>query len=214
MTFELVLIALVISLEPIPLTGFILTLSTKSGARNGFGFLVGWVLSLALVIVVTLAFTAGKPPKPSTAPSTGILIAKLVLGVGLLVFAWRYRQRPEKPAAQPSWMKKMDQMKVWTAAVLAFLLQPWGMVAAAALSITQADVSNSGDVATLVVFCFLATVSLIVMEGYVLLSPEPARARLDGLREWMDTHKRTMIVYLSVGVGFLLISKSVYALAT
>jgi threonine/homoserine/homoserine lactone efflux protein len=213
-TIDLVLLALCISLEPIPLTGYILTLSTKNGTRNGFGFLVGWVLSLAGVIVLTLAVTGGKPLKPSTVPSNAVLIAKIVFGVALLIFAWRYRQAPEKEHSQPGWMSKMDSMKMWTAAVLAFLLQPWGLVAGAALTITAADASKGSDLATLIVFCVLATISLVAMEGYAILAPEASRARLDGLRSWMDTHRRSMVVYLSAAVGILLITRGTVSLTS
>jgi len=213
MTFELVLLGLACSLEPIPLTGFILTLSTKNGTRNGLGFLIGWVLSLAAVVGITLAITAGKPPAPSTAPANGVLAAKIAIGVGLLAFAWHYRTRPQKEQSDPKWMSRMDRMSVWTAALLAFLLQPWALVSAGALSITQADTSNTSDVLSIVLFCLLATLSLLVMEGYAVLAPEAARARLDGLRSWINNHRQQMIVYLSVIVGVMLISKSAYALA-
>ncbi len=47
MIFELLLIALVITLEPIPLTAFILVLASEGGVRKGAAFIFGWLLSLA-----------------------------------------------------------------------------------------------------------------------------------------------------------------------
>jgi len=211
---DLILIGLACSLEPIPLTGFILTLSTEHGRRKGLFFLAGWILSLAVVIGITLALTDGKPPAPSTAPSVGVLVAKIVVGADLIVFAWRYRRRAPKEQAPPKWAKRIDHLSVWTAAVLAFLLQPWGLVAAGALSITQADTSNTGDVLAIIGFAVLATLSLLVMEAYAFLSPEAAQARLSGLRQWMNDHRSEVIVYLSVVVGLWLIGKSAYSLAT
>lgn len=212
MTFDLILIGLACSLEPIPLTGFILVLSTDHGTKKGLFFIAGWLLSLAAVIGLTLAFTAGKPPAPSTAPSEAVLAAKIALGVGLILFALRYHRRAPKQPTTPGWMKRVDHMSVWTAALLAFLLQPWGLVAAGALSITEADTSNASDVASIVLFAFLATAGLLVMEGYALLAPEASRARLNGLREWMNVHRAQVIVLLSVVVGLWLIGKSAYAL--
>ena len=214
LTIDLVLIGLACSLEPIPLTGFILTLSTDHGRRKGLFFLAGWIVSLAVVIGLTLALTDGKPPAASTAPSEGILVAKIVVGAALIVFAWRYRRRAPKEHAPPAWAKRIDHMNVWTAAVLAFLLQPWGLVAAGALSISEADTSKTGDVLAIIAFVFLATVSLLVMEVYAFVNPEAAQARLDGLRQWMNDHRAEVIVYLSVVVGLWLIGKSAYALAT
>ena len=214
MTFDLVLIGLACSLEPIPLTAFILTLSTDHGKRNGLFFLIGWVLSLVVVIAVTLLFTAGKPPAPDTQPATGILVAKIVVGLGLIAFALHYRRRPAKPHSQPAWMKRIDNMSTAAAAVLAFLVQPWGLVAAGALSITQADTSKASDVAAIVVFAFLACVSLFAMEAYAVVAPAAAQARLAGLRQWMDDHRAQVIVYISVIVGLWLIGKSTYTLIT
>ncbi len=212
MTADLVLIGLACSLEPIPLTCFILTLGSEHGRRKGLFFLAGWVLSLAVVIVATLAFTAGQPPAPGTAPSEGVLAAKIAIGVALIVFAWRYRHRVPKEHGQPGWMKRIDHMSVWTALVLAVLLQPWGLVAAGALSITQANTSNGGVVLTLVVFAVLATLSLLVMEIYAVAAPDAAQARLAGLRRWMDVHRVRVIAFLSVVVGLWLIGKSTYSL--
>jgi threonine/homoserine/homoserine lactone efflux protein len=212
LTIDLILIGLACSLEPIPLTAFILVLSTEHGTRKGLFFLAGWIISLAAVIGLTLAFTAGKPPAPNTAPSEGVLAAKILVGVGLIVFAWRYRRRPPTEHSQPGWMKRIDTMSVWAAAILAFLVQPWGLVAAGALTITEADTSHGSDVVSIVLFALLATLSLLVMETYAVLRPEAANDRLTGLRRWMDVHRAQVIVYLSVIVGLWLIGKSTYYL--
>lgn len=212
MTFDLILIGLACSLEPIPLTGFILTLSTERGSLKGLFFLGGWVLSLAAVIGITLAFTAGKPLAPSTAPSDGVLVAKIFVGAALIAFAWHYRRRAPREQSQPSWMKRVDHMSVWTAAVLAFLLQPWGLVAAGALEITQADTSKTGDALSIVIFAVLATASLLIMESYSLIAPEAAEARLARLRQWLNDHRTQVIVVISVVVGLWLIGRSTYSL--
>jgi hypothetical protein len=56
----------VITLEPIPLTTFILILASKGGVRKGAAFIFGWLLSLAIVIAFTVLVTGNKPP-PSPA---------------------------------------------------------------------------------------------------------------------------------------------------
>ena len=76
LVLNLLLIGLAISLEPIPLTAFILILSSKGGVRKGAAFIFGWLLSLAIVIAFTVLVTGNKPPKPSTAPSLAALAAR------------------------------------------------------------------------------------------------------------------------------------------
>src|SRR5437879_3372476 len=94
---NLVLIGLVITLEPIPLTAFILVLASKGGVRKGAAFIFGWLVSLAIVIAFTVLVTGNNPPKPSTAPSLAALAAKLAIGAGLLVIAIRYYRKLGKP---------------------------------------------------------------------------------------------------------------------
>src|SRR5207253_9067449 len=101
---NLVLIGLVITLEPIPLTAFILVLASNGGVRKGAAFIFGWLLSLAIVIAFTVLVTGNNPPKPSTAPSLAALAAKLAIGVALLVIAVRdYRKlgKPKPPKSRP-----------------------------------------------------------------------------------------------------------------
>src|SRR5271168_3561348 len=129
MVLDLMLIGLVITLEPIPLTAFILVLSSKGGVRKGAAFIFGWLLSLAVVIAITVLVTGNKPPEPSTAPSLGALAAKIAIGVVLVYFAIRQRRRmgrPKPPKKTPKWQTGIDTMSPWYAIGLAPLTQPWG----------------------------------------------------------------------------------------
>src|SRR5580698_9378152 len=97
---NLVLIGLVITLEPIPLTAFLLVLASKGGVRKGAAFIFGWLASLAIVVAGTVLVTGNKPPEPSTAPSLAALAVKLAIGVVLLAIAvrqWRRMGKPKKP---------------------------------------------------------------------------------------------------------------------
>jgi hypothetical protein len=73
LVLSLVLIGLAITLEPIPLTAFILILASRGGVRKGAGFIFGWLVSLAVVIAVTVLVTGNNPPKPNTTPSLAAL---------------------------------------------------------------------------------------------------------------------------------------------
>ena len=214
MTFDLILLALAVTLEPIPLTAYILVLSTEGGTRKGLGFILGWVLTLAGVIVITLLVTGGKPLRSGSAPSTASLVAKIVLGLGLLVVAWRKRAQRGRPSSPPSWMTKLDRVTFVGAMVLSFLLQPWLMVAASVATVTAANLSELSSVLDLILFGLLATASYLVMQVYAMLSPEAARSRLDGLRRFLDSHRDQVIIVLSVAVGLWLIGKSSYLLLT
>jgi Sap-like sulfolipid-1-addressing protein len=214
---DLVLIGVVITLEPLPLTAFILVLLSKGGVRKGAAFVFGWMLSLAIVIAITLLVTGNKPPQQNTAPSLGVLAVKIAIGVGLLAIAERQRRRmgrPKKPKKTPKWQSSLDNMSPWFVIGLAPLLQPWGLVAAGVATIVEAKLASWASYVAVILFCLISTSAFLSMEIYATLRPAPAQAFLGRLRTWIDTHTDQVIVVASVLLGFWLIGKSFYSIAS
>ena len=79
----LIAIAIAITIEPFPLSAFILILGAEKGTRKGLAVILGWLACLVAVIAAVLLTTGGNPPKPQTAPSTAALAVKLLLGIAL-----------------------------------------------------------------------------------------------------------------------------------
>jgi threonine/homoserine/homoserine lactone efflux protein len=214
---NLLLIGLVITLEPIPLTAFILVLASRGGVRKGAAFIFGWLLSLALVIAFTVLVTGNNPPKPSTAPSLAALAAKLVLGVWLTVIAIRhYRKlgKPKPPKKPPRWQTGIDNMSPWYAIALGPLTQPWVLVAAGVTVIVEAKLASWQTYLTLALFCVIATSAFLAMEIYAGFRPEPAQQFLTRLRQWIDTHTDQVIIIVSLALGFWLVGNSIYYIVT
>ncbi len=217
MILDLTLIALVITLEPIPLTAFLLVLMSKGGVRKGAAFIFGWLLSLAAVVALTIIFTGNKPPKPNTAPSLAGIAIKMLIGVVLVFIALRRRAKmgqPKKPKKPPKWQTGIDNMSPWVCIGLAPLTQPWGLVAAGVATIMEAKLSSAQDYIALVLFCVVATAVYLVMEIYAGFRAERAQAILQGVRTWIDTHTDQVIIIVSLGLGLWLVGKSIYALVT
>jgi hypothetical protein len=211
-TVDLLLIALAISLEPIPITGYILLLGSRGGTAKGWGFLAGWVGCFVVVLAGTALLTGGKPPREHTAPSTAGLIVRILLGVGLLALAWRQRRLTGRPRKEPKWQKGLDNLGIPAAAGFAALLQPWGLVAAGAAIATKADLSSPATIITLIAFILIATSSYLVMQVCAVWRPAATAARLAGLQQWIDTHRDPVLIVLYVGVGLWLVGKSAYLL--
>ena len=213
MVLNLVLIGLGITLEPFPLTAFILLLSAEKGIFKGLAFILGWLACLVVVIAAVTLSTQGKPPAPNTVPSNAALAVKLALGVALVLYAvykWRRRGMPRKP---PTWMARLDGLSLWAAAGLAVFLQPWALVAAGAATITGAKLAGPADYLTLVLFVLLATSSFLYLELYATFAPAAAAVRLQGLRTWLDAHRDQVIVWLCLLLGLWLVGNSLYYLA-
>ena len=217
MTFDLVLIGLVITLEPIPLTAFMLVLMSRGGVRKGAAFIVGWLASLAAVVALTVLFTGNEPPRPNTAPSLAGIAVKILIGVVLVFIAFRRRARmgkPKKPKKPPRWQAGIDNMSPWLIVGLAPLTQPWGLVAAGVATIMEATLSSAQSYIALVLFCVVSTLVYLVMEVYAGFRPEHAQAVMTSVRRWIESHTDQVIVILSLGLGLWLVGKSIYVLVS
>ncbi len=214
MVVDLLLIGLGITLEPFPITAFILLLGAEKGTRKGLAYILGWLACLVVVIAAVLAATGGQPPAPDTAPSDAALAVKLALGLVLILLAgrqWYRRGRPRKP---PTWMARLDRLSLLACAGLAAFLQPWTLVAAGAATIVQANLSDAATWLVLLLFCLLATSSFLYLELYATFTPAAAEIRLRKLRAWLDTHTDQVLVAVFLLLGFWLAGKSIFLLVS
>jgi hypothetical protein len=211
MNWDLVLIGLAIAVSPLTVVSFILLLATDRGAVKGVGYLVGWVVCLGVVIGGTLVLTGGKPPRPDTAPRTAVSVVQVIVGAGLLALAWRTHLRSGGPAdaerKQPRWVTRLDEMSLLAAAVLAALLQPWGLVAAGAAVAADVDLGPTSSKIAVAVFALLATSSLLIMEGWAVVAPESATAKLAALQRWAGDHRAPILTLVESVVGVVLVVK-------
>jgi Na+/phosphate symporter len=211
---DLVLLGLGIALQPFRLSAFILILSSDGGTRKGLGFLLGWLACLVLVIAVVVLITDGRPVRFHSLPATVVQIAKLALGIALIVMAALQLRKRGPPRILKVLLSRLDTMSPWTAAVIAAIVQPWTLVAAGAITATQARLSGVGDYLALAAFCLLATSSYAVLELYAVRAPDAARTRLAALRTWLDAHGDQVIIVIFLVLGLWLIGRSSYALVS
>jgi len=210
MVLDLLLIGIAITLEPFPLTAFILVLTARKGIWKGLAYILGWLACLVAVIAAVVAATGGNPPAENTVPSDAALAVKLATGLVLILLAWRQWRRMGRPRQPPAWMARLDRLSLWAAAGLAAFLQPWTLVAAGAATIVSAKLSTAGDYLTLMFYCLLATSSFLYLELYALFSRAAAGSRLQQLRGWLDTHMDQVIIVIFLLLGFWLAGKSLY----
>ena len=216
-SWNLLLVGLVVTLAPLSNVAFILLLATKRGTTKGIAFIVGWVVSLAVVILATLAVTGGRPPK--TQSSGGKLVAILLALVGLALVGLALnkfrRMRVPVPAKreESKWLKRINNLSLTSSALLGIFLQPWPFVAAgAAIVASDSDLSKWASILSLLAFAILATGSLLVMETYALVARVSAMARLARLHAWIDKHRDQVVAWLALALGVLLVSRGLIPL--
>jgi Sap, sulfolipid-1-addressing protein len=209
---DLLLIGLGITLEPFPLTAFILVLSAERGKSKGLAFILGWLACLVAVIAAVILATGNNPPEPQSVPSTAALAVKLAVGVALILYAVRKKRRMGRPRKPAAWVARLNRLSLLSVAGLAAFLQPWTLVAAGAATVTEAKLATAGSYLALIFFCLLATSSYLYLELYATFAGAGADARLGQLRDWLDTHQDQVVIAVFLLLGFWLAGKSIYLL--
>ena len=213
MVLNLLLIGLAVTLDPLPLTAFMVVLPSERGVRKGAAFVFGWLVSLAIVVAITVLATGNNPPKPSTAPSLAALAVKIAIGVLLLVIAIRHIRARGRPKP-PKWQEHVDSMSPCFALGLAPALQPWALIGAGAATVVEAKLSSWESFLALFAFCVLASASYLAMEIYTLFRPRQSQQLLARFRTWIDTHTDQVIIAGSLILGLWLIANSIYLIVT
>jgi threonine/homoserine/homoserine lactone efflux protein len=214
---NLILIGLAVTLDPLPLTAFLVVLPSQRGARKGAAFTFGWLVSLAIVVTITVLATGNNPPKPSTAPSLAALAVKIVIGAVLVWIAVRHiraRGRPKPPKKPPKWQQHVDNMSPWFAMALAPTLQPWVLIGAGAATVMEAKLSSWESFLALFLYCVLASASYLTMEIYAVARPSQSQALLARSRAWIDTHTDQVVIVGSLIIGLWLIGDSLSLIVT
>ena len=213
LVLNLVLIGLAVTLDPLPLTAFLVVLPSKRGTVKGAAFTFGWLVSLALVVTITVLATGNNPPKSSTAPSLASLAVRIALGAVLVVIAIRHiraRGQPKPPKKPPKWQEHVDNMSPLFATALAPTLQPWVLIGAGAATVVEAKLSSWESFLALFLYCVLASASYLAMEIYAVVRPGESQALLARSRTWIDNHTDQAIIVGSLLLGFWLIGNSLY----
>ena len=214
MVLDLLLIGLAITLEPFPLTAFILVLTSERGTWKGLAFILGWLACLIAVIAAVIVSTGNNPPEPNTVPSDAALAVKLAVGVVLILIALRQRRRMGQPKKPPAWMARLDQLSLWGAAGLAAFLQPWTLVAAGAATIVEAKLDTAGSYLVLILYCLLATSSFLYLELATVFAPAKSEPQLERMRKWLDSHQDQVLIAICLLLGLWLAGKSIYLLVS
>lgn len=214
----LAVLALTAAASPFSLIAFSLVLATDRGPKNGYAFIAGWITTVVLIGVAGLLIGSSMDVSSSGSTSGEVTYGiEIALGVVLLMVWVRRRLRApiervveEKPA--PAWERRITSMRSPGAFVMGGAVQTWPVMLAGVAEITRAGGSNAEELAVIVLFA-LATVSgVVVLEVLALRSPESAAARLQRIRGYVDSHRDSIISWITLGGGIWLLGRGILGL--
>ncbi|WP_374946274.1 GAP family protein [Agreia sp.] len=187
---ELVPLALVIAVNPMPIMAVLLMLSTRGGVTRSVGFAAGWLLGVAFATTTFSYLSSFIPMGYDREPLVVIRVLPIVVGGALVaagLFTWRRRSAA---AERPKWTAGLDRLSVARSAGIAFAfatIKPKNvaLTAAAGVIILDGHPPLITIVLLLVIFTLVASSTLIMPVLLHRFGSTRMRAFLDSARRWL-----------------------------
>lgn len=144
-------LAVVVALSPIPIIAVVLILATKRARSNGPAFVAGSLAGLAFVGAIVLALAGGADASDEGEPATWASVLQLVLGALLVLAAgrqWRGRPTAGAEPETPRWMTAIDAFspaKSFGTGVLVSGFNPKNLLLAVAAAASIAQTGIPGE---------------------------------------------------------------------
>jgi len=219
---QLLPFAVGVAISPMPIVAMVLMLITPKAKANGFAFLIGWLIGVAVAGAIALALIGPSSTSDDGDVSDWTYWLKFALGVLLLALAikeWRARPAPDADVPMPKWMNALDDftaVKAGGLAVLLSALNPKNLVfiIGGATAISQLDLSAGTQAGAWTVFTVIAAVGVAVPMAIYLFMGDKAATTLGHLKDWMARNNTAVMAVLVLIIGVKLIGDAISGLST
>ena len=207
--------ALGVAISPVPIIAVILMLLAPRAKAASVGFLLGWVVGIAVVVTLVAVLVGPVEDSDTSEPSTVTSVLLLVLGAAacfLTVRSWHGRPRAGQTPELPKWMAAIDSMTPVKAAGLGALLSGVNpknltLCLAGGLTIAAGGLDSEETVVAIVVFVVIASSSVAVPVLAYLAAQNRVRQPLDDLRVWLTQNNSTVMAVLLLVIGVTILGK-------
>jgi hypothetical protein len=205
-------IALGIVVATLPALAVPLILITRREIGILLTFMAGYAGGLLAVGGVVISFADLATPNEAD-PARWIVWLRILLGLTLLVLAWRKwrgRAAPGEAEDVPGWMKSIDTIDTWRAALLGFALVALNpknvvLVASGGLAIAQATPAPLAQAGALLVFAAVSGIGIAMPYLMWITMGEAAIAPLDRLKAAMARNNRLIVTAILAVLGLVVI---------
>lgn len=213
---EILPLAVVIALSPIPIVAIILMLLSPRARSTGIGFLVGWIVAVVVLLVIFSALSNLLPAPDPGGASPVAAVLKIVIGgalVSLGVRRWIRRPDGGDEVGEPSWMARVDSITGSGAIVFGMLLgaNPKNILLALAAGVTigSSGLTVTEEVVAAAVFTVVAAASVAVPVVIYLTAARHMQAPLVAIRAWLVTNNATIMSVQSIVIGVVVIGAGI-----
>ena len=205
-------LAVAFALSSIPIMATILILLSKNRNRAAIPFLIGWIVGIALVLVVLIALAQAVPgtvPKTSQVLLGSFLIVIGVALIALSVVNWAVGRRKQS-AGIPRWLRAVSSFGPWSSFGFALLLnvRPKAILlsAAAGLSLRGDGLTPSETVVVIVIYTLVSASTVAIPIIARLVAPNRTELPLVHARRWLEDNSSVVSALILVLVGFVVIA--------
>jgi hypothetical protein len=202
--------ALAIAVNPVPIIAAVTLLMTDHGRRNTAAFLSALILVMAADGLVTLFLVGQKSSGSSTAAHAWVQVVFGIVFLGLFVLQWR--AKPPADGEEPGWMKMMNKAGFGAAVVLGLALTNYALLSAGVSTIRSSGVSSSQQLAALVFFVVVAVSTVAATLILFIAFPRWAEKELVRLKAWLTKHSRVILMAVFGLMGLLFAVEGVLVL--
>lgn len=220
---ELLPLAVALAAGPLPIIAVMLILASDNARSKGVAFVGGRLVGLGLFVGAALViFSIIDDPALGHRghPTPAVSILRIAVGVVLIGLAARmFHRRNAKSNGQPSALvRRVDGLTVRGSfglglAITAIDPASISIGVLVGLDIAAARLSVATDVLFVVVFLLLSTVTVTGPVLAYVAGGEAARRWLAGLKGWLLTNEKTVMMVLFVLIGAMLIGRGIRELA-
>ena len=166
---SLLLPALAVAVNPIPIIAAVTLLMTGHGRRNTPAFLASLIVVMAADGLLKLFLLGQVSSTTSSQVHGGVQLALGLVFVGIFLVQWR--SKPVPLGEEPGWMKMMNKAGFGAAVVLGLALTNYALLSAGASTIRQAGLSTAAELAALAFFIVVPVSTLAAALILFLVTP-------------------------------------------
>lgn len=207
--------AMGVAITPVPVLAILILLLSQEGKRRSLPFALGWVLGIAVTVVIFLMTALLLAEVLTGDPKPVLGSVQLVLGSLLLIRAVRlWATRRSKEADWPAWMATIAEASVGAALLRGFLqvaATPKNLLltASAGAVIAEAALGTGPGAVVVVVFTAVAGVSVLVPLVAGLAASDRAGHRLAAARAWIEHQNAGIMTVVLLVMGSVVVGRGI-----
>ena len=200
-------LALGIAAAPWAIIALMILLLTPRAVSNAYAFLVAWYSGLMLVGIAVLI----SPGLINDAGEPSRLMGWIRLGMGavFLIFSlFLFRKIPKGKEQQtiPKWIERVDAFGFFQASMIGLFmstlnLKNSSMAVVGAASIGRQGLSSSQEIVTLLLFCLIASIGVLIPHTIFLLFRKNAELIFGKIKVWILKNRVLVLLLILIIFG-------------